>query len=232
MKKYINIGVAVLLLLPFFVEAQSFKNDLEAMYSSYTKATDFYAKVEVKMYEKAIDTKPTKHRKATIRKSGWNFLYDIDDTKMLMNDKCAVIVNKEEKIIVYKKGERADLSSVPEIVTPDFDSLLANYDKVVYKGFKGNNKLYTIILEDSHIKQVDVYLDKDKKWLKKMVYYYNKAITDVDSRVVVTFSGISDQPNFSKTQFSEKQFVIKQKGKMTLHPNYKSYRLIEMETAY
>jgi hypothetical protein len=229
---YINIMVAVIVLLPNITEAQSFKKDMEAMYNAYLKATDFYAKVDVKMYERTKDTKPNIRRNAIIRKSNYNFFYELDNNKMLMNNKCVVMVDGDNKTVVYKEGKRNKKSSIPDVVAPNFDSLLTDYDKVVYKGIYGKNKLYSITLKNANVKQIDLYLDQDKKWLKKIVYHYNEAIYKIDSRVVITFNGVTDKPNFSKTQFSERQFVVKQNGEMKLTTNYKSYRLIKMDAEY
>lgn len=224
---YNILWVAVLILLPFTSESQSFKEDIKVMYNSYLKATDFYAKVDVKMYEHSKDATPYVQRKAIIRKSGTNFLYELDKNKMLMNDKCAVIVDDNNKTIVYKKGKQAQ-SQVTDVVVPDFDSLITTYDKVIYKGVQGNSKVYTIILKDANIKQVDIYLEQEKKWLTKLVYHYNETLYKVDSKVIITFSDITDNPKFSSTQFSEKQFVVKENGKNKVHQSYASYRLIEM----
>jgi len=208
--------------------AQSFKEDLKVMYNSYLNADDFYAKIKIDMYESSKDAQPYETRKAEISKSSMKVLYKLDNDQVLINDKCVVIINDEEKMILYKPGKKKE-RSIPDIVMPNFDSLMADYNKVIYKGLVNQSKHYIVNLESSNIKRVDIFLSKESRWLTKLVYYYNEEYYGIDSKVIINFNSITASPNFTKQTFSESQFFRRKNGKVILLPIYKDYRFIEMK---
>jgi outer membrane lipoprotein-sorting protein len=202
--------------------AQDFKADMQKMQEIYNNAEKLQTSMKIDVYATEKATKPVMTKRATIKKEGNNFFYDIDGVTTLVNSKYSIMVNKTNKTIVFKNIEKQLKDRMNEVI-PNFDKELEAYNGVEYKGLENGKKHYVVKNVDNQIKFGHIYLD-NRGMLSKIVYIYKEQ----KGKAVIVFSQNSLNPTFKESQFSEKQF-FKKKGKEWIPMGtYKYYEVIKV----
>ena len=206
--------------------SQNFKADLEKMQEVYSSANEFYAKINVKAYTDGINGKPAIEKKAIIKKSGKRYLYTLDQITMLMNNEYLIMVNNDEKVIIFEEIEEAEQPSVNQIVAPNLDSILSEYKSVEYKGVVSGDKHYVVQNEKGPIDKVELFFDVNTFFLEKIIYRYNQSVLKQKGLTVITFSAISTKPKFKAETFAATQFFRKIKNTYEPGLSYKDFEVI------
>ncbi|MEL6865411.1 MAG: hypothetical protein AAFP19_13380 [Bacteroidota bacterium] len=207
--------------------AQDYKADLEKMYRIYEKATDVYMKMRIRAYTNEQPTQALFEKKATIRKQGNNYLYDLDDSRMLINDRYQVIVDRSEKMILLEKREAEPEQQLGQWRTPELDSILSKHPNVEYKGIEEGGKCYVVEDGEQMIKKVKVIIDQDSGLLKKLTYWYNDQFyLQQNGFVIIDFKEANVNPEFAENTFSESQFIQKKDKEFLPVSTYKNYEIV------
>lgn len=203
------IILLIIVIIPGYLAAQNFKADIKVMKEAFAKIDRLHAEVEVKVFENTFSAQVIQTKKSTIRKDGNNYHYDLDNLSLLMNEKCMLLVHHDEKQIVYSKR---DVNNEKQFgigtLTPEVDTILRQYDSVIYKGISNKLKRYIIYSSKSKtIKRTEVFLDTKTAMIRKLIYYYNTELFPVGSKVIVDYKVFNTSPTFSSTEFSEKKYI-------------------------
>lgn len=205
--------------------AQDLKADLTAISQMNQKAQQFHAVAHVKVYPNAQTSTPLMQNKYEIKKQGNAFYYQMDGQRMLLNDHCQLTINDDDKTVVYTKStEPVDWSA--QDMLPDVDSLMRQYDSVVFVGQQKALKTYLIYNSKSPIAKTELTINPTKKSIVAITYSYNNKFYAVNNYVKVTYSTWSYAPNFSAATFSENNFITEQKNAIQLTGDLSAYELI------
>lgn len=211
--------------------AQDFKADLKKMHNAFKDASSISCKMKIDVYnnDKLYTTK-----RAHINKEKNNYMYSLDDRTMLLNHQYLLMVDKQNKIIVVNEVEEESIKEYIELnqtIFQDIDTLLKSYESWEYLGKKGKNKSYLFTLRSGVIKRAKITIDVSNYTMKNLIYYYDEG-TDTKNRVLISFSGMSLKPNFTKSTFSEKKYIQKVKEEWVASIRYKDYEVIKADNNF
>ena len=152
------------------VFAQDLKADFKAMQARYREIENFYAEIDVEVYLDGAPSELLVTRNAVLKKKGDDFFYVLGEMRMLLNERCILVINDATRDIVYRKRSPEDEDpSFYTVTTPEMDRVIAAYDSVRYLGIKNGNKHYEIFTSRSPIARTNLYLDEKTRMFKKLV---------------------------------------------------------------
>jgi hypothetical protein len=209
-----------------FSQSEMSKN-LGKITQAYIDAKEFSADVNVEGYRKKQDLSGIVIGKGLIRKSKENYYSRFKDDEMIVNKKCMLIVDHEQRNVKYFNS--ADMHKMPtSFEMPKMDSLIKQNDSVVYKGITDGLEHYVFYKAKATITRTDVYVSQTTHFIKNIVYYYTTSKTEGNYgmyKVVITYENIKLH-NVDNSFFSEKKYVDYKNGKPMLQTAYGNYKLI------
>ncbi|BDS15669.1 LolA family protein [Aureispira anguillae] len=215
----------LILILAFSVQwalGQSLKDDLDRMYKVYENQSDLYAKIESVVYE---DGNEKMTKKMTIKKKGGQYLYEMEEQSMLINDKYLVVVDHRNKQISYDKWSEHQANMLAKMYIPLGKDLLEKYPKTEYRGEKSGIRQYSLYNDKVQMSRLDIFFDTKTGLVSQTRHYYNPKLVKNNVYIDMHFKEVDTQPNLSDNAFSEKQFLnITSKG-VTAIDKYKTYKL-------
>jgi len=217
----------LLLLLPTITLAQDFKSDLEKMYEAYAGLTDLSVTISIKVFENMESTIPIITQNALINKEGEDYLYSFNEITMLSNKKCMLMINHEQKDIVYRKKDQGDLdNNFYSLVAPDFDSIVNKCDMIRYLGSENGNKHYLIRSDKNIIRNTHLFLNDQSGLISKLIYEYDAEIFPQNSKVEIEFLEMNTKPEFDRNIFSESKYVLASEDVLRSSKDFSDYNLI------
>jgi outer membrane lipoprotein-sorting protein len=211
----------------FAVRAQNLKSDFEAMQTRYKSVVNFYTQATITANVVGAAAKNASKHKTEINKRGEDFLYSVDDKTILINAGCVLVIDHDQKIIVYQKREinTAPIAQAPAI-TPQIDSLLSIYNTIEYKGSANGQKRYFLTIEDAILYQMELYFSEETLFLEKTVCWYKNEETEMHTEVTTEYKNTDTNPVFTADLFSEKKYVQQKGANLQPQHAYKAYELI------
>jgi hypothetical protein len=203
--------------------------ELKKVSQAYLTMENLSMDVVVKSYKSKEDKTGTLMGEGSIKKSGKNYYSKFLKTEMLINSKATLVIDNDQKSIVYFEPDNMVIKNNEQI--PDVDSILAATDSVFYKGVEGAFKHFCFYDYQNPIKQTDLYVDKTSSLLKRIVYFYkeNTKEENYDAyKVVIEYENIQ-QEKIPESFFSEKKYIVLEKDYLKAAPAYKAYKVIHSE---
>lgn len=199
----------LLLLLGFFfllssVQSQSFEGDMTKMKMAYTGVDDLYLEMENSIWQ---DKVVTKEQNAIIRKKGALYFYEIDDAIMLINTKYILMIDHQNKTIIYDDWTEAKASKIAQQHIPVAADILKKYPSVDYKGAANGYKNYVLENENIQMSKVEIAFESKTGFMRKIRYYYNPKLLEKEVYTELKMKVINTKPSFKTSTFSEKQFI-------------------------
>lgn len=214
------IVFGLFLFISLGAKGQSLEEDFNKMLATYKGVKDLYVEMENKVY-KGDDLQ--KESSSIIRKKGNNYLYNLSEHSMLINDKYVVLVDKRNYNIVFDKFTKERAANLNKIQVPVQEDLLNLYPKTSYLGTKNNLKHYHLENDKEQIYKIDLYFDVKTGFVKRAVYYHNPKLIAGDMRSEINLKVINTKPIFSEKTFSEAQFFTIKDGQSTTARAYTKY---------
>lgn len=206
--------------------AQNFQEDQRAMHRFYQEQIAYKADVKVEIFAQENDKVPMMVKEASLRKNGNRFNYKIDETEMLMTEKELIMVNSNDKVVLYRKISKKEYEAAQRVYyLKELDSILSVYDSVQFHGIKQGKKAYTVFTSQKWIQKTELFLDADKNYLREVIYHYHPKLNKNVGKVEIAFLNTESNPAFTPDLFSENRFVVKSGKTIQLSPNYSKYRL-------
>ncbi|WMX17580.1 hypothetical protein [Aureispira sp. CCB-E] len=190
-------------------QAQSIKEDFNKMLEAYKGVTNLYIEMENKVYQ-GDDLQ--NESSSLIRKKGNNYLYNLSEHAMLINDKYVVLVDKRNYNIVFDKFTKERAEYLNNMQIPIREDLLNLYPSVTYMGITQNLKHYHLENDQEKIHKMDLFFDVSTGFVKRAVYYHNPKLIPGNMRSEIDLKVINTQPTFSEKTFSETQFFTTKDG--------------------
>jgi hypothetical protein len=207
------------------IQAQQLKPDLEQAYAYYTSSERLAVELEVHVFSSANDEEPFLIQHYSMMRDGNSFTYDMDDTKMLVNDRCIITVSESEKRVFYTPKKKARKSEMPAF-NVNLDSVIAACDSAIFVGMEGNTKKYRLFAHTKEVPVMEMYLSSDNNRIVKLCYYYNTDLYPENNMVEVIYRKWDIEPLFEEDTFSEKKYLVTQGNELKLNAAYRAYTLI------
>lgn len=225
MKKIISITVTMLLSI-IVLSAQDLKADFAKMQQAYLEAETFSSTMRMKVYEGESRSTTVMTKTAKLKRSGDQYWYKVDQQTMVMNQKYMLMINGDQKVIVYgKRGEEAFFNPAT-VQLPDLEEWMERYESIEFNGTKEGVKHYSIQVEEGAVSNIELYIDATTFLIKKMIYDYKVPAYKQNNTIEVVFTEFDLNPKFEKNQFSEKNYVQNLKGELKTTESYSNYRLV------
>lgn len=201
--------------------AQSFKDRILSMQSEYKKMERAHIKMEVNVFLNENTKQPYFKEVADVKRQYENYHTEFGSTKMLVNKNFIIMVNKASSEVVCTRRSGEELNNfVNDPFNASLDSILSFYGDPVFLGNKNDQEHYKLNQKSGNIKQIDLYINSKTNLLSKLEYRYD------DGHFVSTIFTLMDtNPVFATAVFDEKQYIVLDKGKFSVSPAYKGYRL-------
>jgi hypothetical protein len=211
----------------FAVRAQNLKSDFEAMQTRYKSVINFRTQATITANVAGAAAKNASKHHTEINKRGEDFLYSVDDKTILINAGCALVIDHDQKMIVYQKREiNTALIAPAPAITPQIDSLLGIYKTIEYKGIVNGRKKYFLTIEDAILYQMELYFSEETLFLEKTVCWYKNEETEMNTEVTTEYKNTTTDPVFAADLFSEKKYIQQKGANLQPQSAYKAYELI------
>lgn len=226
MHKIIYISFCCFFLMNGMLSAQDLKADIKESQHQYKDQDALSMKMNVTHLE---DDKVKEVRKVHLRRKGNNYLYTLDHITLLVNERCKLMIDEEQKYIVLEETD--EQFSLDAWSPPSVDSLLNHCSEVKFEGISDQQKKYTLFLIDQEpIIRADIFMNASTLLTEKVIYYYERYEGQKDTKVVLDFKEMNTKPNFDLQVFSEKQFLTKKGESLEPTAKYSTYQLFDTRT--
>jgi hypothetical protein len=107
--------------------------------------------------------------------------------------------------------------------------LLKQIDNTVFIDSIGSIHHYSVSSTIGEVVKTDYYIDVNSKLIRKIQQYFDPVKMPDMSKVEITYTLFDTNPQFSETEFSKENFVVKKNGKWFAMPMYKGYSVNVIE---
>lgn len=212
--------------------AQDFKEDYKRAQEKYAGLKNFSCSMRVDLYEKINAPAPEETMKTVIKKKGNSYLYETDNNVLLINEKCLLNINRDQRRIVYTvKEKNTENQDHKNELTTLMDSLLNRNDSVLFKGVEGGKKKYIVHTSSASIIRSEIYLDQHTGLCSKLVYYYKADRYTGSEKVIVEYEHMNESPVFGEDDFSEKKYATYNGKVLKPAPAYSNYKTTVIDPA-
>ncbi len=226
MKKniYVFIFLAVVL-SPVFMANTGDKNkdDLVAINTSYLKHPNITMRVDYFFYNSSKDINPSEQYRGLIKKKAKWFYSNIMGIEQLINEKDDITIDHKNKILVI--GKASSFNVGPELF-PNMDSL-AKICKQIKKVTYQSNPGYRFIFDGEKHYAYSFFFDAKSYLLKRLEIQFSKQKDGKSPLLVINYSDININPVFNSKDFSSEKYFTREKNKIVLVPQLKSYRVLK-----
>ncbi|MEM7104344.1 MAG: hypothetical protein AAF502_14495 [Bacteroidota bacterium] len=218
-----------LCLMGFLCSAQNFEADLEKMQNAYVSISDFHFKMKIRHFTSPQSNSPVATETMEACKSGEQVIFRTDDYQILVNNECMISLAKANKVMVYAPfGEYNEEpeSLDTEQIMPEVDSLLQQFESIIFKGITSGLKHYRLTSPNAMIMQMDLFIDPTEFLIRKTVLLYHPRLFPDNQKVEIDYILTDVNPDFPTGYFAETQFVDRQDDELVPSKGYQAYTLV------
>jgi len=210
--------------------AQNIHQDIEQINTTYANISHLEMTSNFQWYDTEDATKPSYTLKGLLQQSPKGNYAKLGPSETLINAKYAISVNHDEEIIMIQKAPDA-ISLSPGNVP--LDSILVMCETYAYEIFEGQVS-YLIRIKAHYAQSFDkmrIVFDKESYLISKMILFpiEDPTYEGAKPRVEIDFRHVHVDDG-TKMEVSEAMFVRPQGNALLPHPQYQSYRLINLLT--
>jgi outer membrane lipoprotein-sorting protein len=203
------------------VPAQEFQQWVEQMRKEYQDVQRLHVVMAVNVYADEQTKKPAFQMKVDIKKDHDNYLYRYGASEMLMNGKFLVMVDRDAHQIVLSERDVKSEAALRKNFQFNLDSLLKFQKDMKYVGTADGLKQFRWKPKRGEVAVMDLYVDEQSLWLRRMVYtYVSHQVASID------FVVFNKQPVFSTGTFAEQQYVLIGKNRLQPSERFRQYQII------
>lgn len=211
--------------------AQDWKTDLLAMNKTYLNAQSFSMDVLVESYQNASDTKPVISYKGKVAKKNENYFTFMTGKTTIINKRCVLVIDDGQKMILYKENNSAKNEASNFFTLVNLDSamiLMTKETDVTYSAISPIESSIQITYKGNSGSKQEIIINKVTNTLSRITYYSQNMDGNVktSTKVVVKYSTIKLNESIPDDFFSEKKYITKKLGAISLSKNYSNYQLV------
>lgn len=218
----------------FNVFSQNIKKDIASINEVYKKTEKLSMIFELNMFENYTTQKVYYTQNGLIQKYGANTFQKFDENQFINAPDYSVIVDDEEKEIVYAPKKKTFNLDDKELLI-DLDSVLLLCKKYTFKKNSDILSSYDFEMLDQYpeYNRITLYFNSKMHLIQKIVFFCEEDDISINNqeeilakaRVEINYKDINLKPNFVQSDFTYEKFLVKRGNKFELKPNYKSYNL-------
>lgn len=231
-RKYFHLALFVVATGIHTLSSQDIKKDITAINTAYNKLGKLSCIFELNMYENYTTSKIYYTQSGTIQKNGNATFQKFDDTECINTPDYSVIIDKEDKEVVYAPKKR---SFTPSVVSLNLDSVLMFCKSNKYRKISDNLCSYEFTMIDRYpdYNQIVVFFNPSNYLIQKIVFYCEEDDISVNndserlakSRLEINYRNIDTKPSFNASDFSYERYLDKSGNKFVLKSSLKDYHL-------
>lgn len=222
MRYLLAIVLATLGLASQGLHAQNLKQDLQNIMQELFTKPHVNIDAELKVYG-ADPSHLAYAMKIDLNKSGSDYVLKLGPTEVIYNERYVITIEDESKTIYVTPRSNQEIPEDTDELLLGLDSIVAKEPEYTYHQEGGFHK-YIMANHFAEYRSVEVWLDKEKTSLKKIIFLYNEEIVSEYSKVEVEYNSFNTKA-VKKSIFSEKRVIQKQGDKYVLAAPYQSYNL-------
>lgn len=233
-RKLLSNLLTSMMLIPILIigsqlHAQNEKETLRAMYSNYNTMESLQMNVSVQLFRLSNDNAPMQQSQGKVFKDGFNYYSEMMGRTTLINKRCAVIIDNNNKVLLYSEPEgKASKEKESTEVLPD--SVLFGTGKL--KTVSNKNNLHCIEIvndKDAQYRKIEMTINTLTKTLERIDYYFkpSEGRNPVFEKMTIIYSGIVINGKVSEDIFSEKKYISVSRDKITGLGKYAAYEIID-----
>lgn len=196
----------------------SFKSAINQLQAGYPDLLSLEIVMDLKVLETRESSKPYYQDQIKIQKQGDNFLYQYAQTEMLVNEEYQIIIDHENKMMALQRLDKSSRTKLKPFQSLNLDSILNFYEEPVLEEKNGAVIHYSVKQKNQLIDQVDLFIDTEKNYIKKITYDYPSG-----EYVTIDFTVFKKNPSLNKEIFSQKRYIKTEKGKISGVGKFENY---------
>ncbi len=220
--------------LSALLQGQNLKSDIASINSAYRRADKLSFVFELNMFETYQSQQVYYTQAGVVQKSGKSTYQKFDDTECINTPQYSVIIDKEEKEVVYAPKKITFNHDDPGLAI-SLDSLLLFCRAHQFK--KESEKLYSYGFDMTEAypdyNRVVVYFNPNTFMVQKLVFFCEEDDISTDNqeehlskaRIEINYKNIDTSPSLNDKDFSYEKYLVKSGEKFQLKPELKSYHL-------
>lgn len=227
------IKIIVCILLYHFSWSQKIGDDFKKVNAFYSNNTNLSMSIMYNLYHDYYTAEVYDSYKGQYKKKGDKLYSDLLGIETISNNKYAVTINKNDKMIVV--ADPINLSSLPTPVNAD--SLVKICSSITFSE-SDEDKIYKMNFDKSpyfEYKMVEIFINKKNFYLDKLVLYFRDAIKfnydDIKDkkdtpRVEIIYSNVNNSSITDDSFFSEKKYIMASNGKYSSVGKFSDYKIV------
>lgn len=212
--------VACLLLTAFSASAQDFRAALANLRQRYENSRQFHVRMDIQAFETETAATAFYRQQAEIFRDGENYLYQLDDQDLLLNEQHLLLVNKATREIVCQPRSQPGERELAASTRLNLDSLLNLSGTPEYLGQKDQVQHYRFREQKGEIDRVDLYFSTTDGMVREITYHYRSG-----QFARVRFTRFDLEPALGSGTFDEKRYVVAVQGKYRGTGLFSSYKV-------
>lgn len=217
----------VLLIVPgIMAYSQDARSILIKMGERYREAKSFSMQLNMKVYEERFDEKAAVSFEGMVKKKGSNYYSEIMNKISLFNERCALIVDEGQQLIIVSKAVKDKHDAIAVII----DSVLFKNNKVKLKSDKGGKTVIEVFPAGGMYESVEVTLNNPDHALEKVVYNYKEGLGLAYEKIEISYYQVKFNTAIPESFFSEKTFITKKNSGYAGVGTRSGYKVIDQST--
>lgn len=167
---------------------------------------------------------------ASVLVSEKGLFYQTDFASMIINSENTIIVNEEEKTLIYSDNEKTGSKKgtpLDNYILQGIDTLLRSADSV-YFTLSDSKRIYHLRFSDAYFNLVEMTFEGT--FLTKVVYFYNEDVSGEKGLTAVCKVHIEEAPIYQEKLLLTDFYFKKQNNKIYPTEQFTGYLLIYNES--
>lgn len=206
---------------------QDLKKDISDMNSRLENLPDYRIDVE---YTAGDTSDFFNEGFASVIVSETGLFYQTDFASMIINAENTIIVNEEEKTLIYSDNEKKKSKKdtpLDKYILQGIDTLLKSADSV-YFTISDTKRIYYLRFSHAYFNLVE--LTFDGVFLSKVIYYYNEEVSGEKGVTAVCKVHVEEAPVYNKELLQTGFYLKEQSNKIYPTGQFTGYLLIYNES--
>jgi hypothetical protein len=210
----------ILLALPLAGSAQGVKERLAEIQRTNAAVNRVHMVMNIEVFQSNESATPFYKERAEIKRDLDNLRTNFSGIEMLKNEKCLVMINRNQKQILYTKRTPETEKQYNLPMGFDLDSLIRTQEVPVLVNSEGSVDQLRFKQRIGPIGTLDLFIDSQNH-INRMDYFYNTG-----QHVIIRFEVFNTEPVFDSTVFFENNFIVVEKGKVRPSDQYANFIVI------
>lgn len=205
---------------------------IREMNKRYINASSFSMNIQVDIYDNTNSSNAAQTFKGSACKRKENYFSKMMGQTTIVNERCLLLVDDDNKVIQYEKKENSNDSHLKGMdIFSLLDSLPKNFKSIQFA--EESVDRYYIRFEsldtDPAYKNFTIEVDKNNFTFMGITYVMKNEEDSPYDKIAIHYTDTKFDAPLADDVFSETKYIIKSKGKVAPSPAFSKYRLINKE---